>query len=215
MALDYLTLRRSIQKRGEEGRSTPVGYVPTDSTGKAIDNSGVTIGVGFDLGAHNVGDLKKMGFSTTIIKKLTPYLGLKGSDAQEVAKNLKVSGDDYIDIITRPINYKIDRIASKYNKKAGGNAFQRLDPALQETIFSTMYQMGIEGETGAPDFWKQATSGDWTGLYENLLDERPLEQGGWGRYADRRKGQAQKIWQSGAILRQSVMDEENRGKLFE
>ena len=134
--INYDYLRASIQKRGHEGRSSPAGYVPTDSTGKAIDNSGVTIGVGFDLGQHNEGDLRRMGFNKSLITKLKPYLGLKGSAAQNVAENLKVSGDDYIDIILRPINHKIDRIAEKYNKKAG----KRLDwNAEQSSVWGMGY----------------------------------------------------------------------------
>ena len=108
--IDYDYLRSSIQRRGHEGRSTPVGYVPTNSkTGEAIDNSGVTIGVGFDLGQHNVGDLKRMGFKDSLIEKFKPYLGKKGAEAQAIAHNLKVSGDDYLETILRPINYKIDK----------------------------------------------------------------------------------------------------------
>ena len=47
--INYDYLRKSIQKPGHEGRSSPTGYVPTDSSGIAIDSSGVTIGVGFDF----------------------------------------------------------------------------------------------------------------------------------------------------------------------
>jgi len=207
--IDYLALRQSIQKPGHEGRSRNVGYVPSDKNNVPIDNSGVTIGVGFDLGMHNDWELKQMGFSKKIRKKLAPYLGKKGKDAQKIASNLRVTGDDYIDIITRPINYKINKIANKYNSVAGNNAFQSLEPEIQKVIFGTIYQMGIEGRTGAPDFWKQATSKDWTGILENL------EGSDWGRYSERRSKQAKDLWESGAVLRQSVIDEDKRGKLFE
>ena len=202
--INYDYLRKSIQRSGHEGRSSPIGYVPTDSSGMAIDSSGITIGVGFDLGQHNDGDLKRMGFSKRLRNKLRPYLQLKGADAQKEAKNLKVSGDDYLDLILRPINYKIDRIAEKYNKKAGEDAFQNLEPELQKTIFSTMYHMGIEGKTGAPEFWKQVTSKDWTGMLRNL------QSGGWGKYQPRRTRQLKELLDSGAMQKQFIFDMEKK-----
>ena len=226
---DYERLRSTVQIKGEEGKSRYIGYIPENKKGKVIDESGVTIGVGFDIGQHNEWELNQIfPDNPELVKKLAHYVGLKGRAAQKKLKEIPLKLDkwadpetktqtskNYLDVIQKPMRWKIDKIVNKYEGIVGKGRFLKLDSALQETIFSTMYQMGIEGETGAPGFWKQATSGDWTGLYENLLDERPLEQGGWGRYADRRKRQAQKIWKSGTILRQSVIDEENRGKLFE
>ena len=160
--INYDYLRASIQREGvgAEGKSRPTGYVPSDS-------SGVTIGVGFDLGQHNEGDLKRMGFNKNLIAKLKPYLGLEGDAARKVAGNLNVSGQDYIDIILKPIHHKIDRVAKKYNEKAGKDAFQNLEPELQRTIFGVTYQMGT-GSFLKSDFWKQATSKDWTGMLNNM-----------------------------------------------
>ena len=55
------------------------GYVPDAKK----SNSGVTIASGFDLGARNLSDLS--GLPQTIIDKLTPFLGIKGAKADEVA----------------------------------------------------------------------------------------------------------------------------------
>ena len=194
------SLRRSIQRPGHEGRSSPIGYVPTDSSGNVIDNSGVTIGVGFDLGQHNDYDLKKMGFSKDLRTKLKDFLGKKGSEAKKIAGDLKVSGQDYLELILRPINYKIDRIAEKYDKKAGKDSFKNLEPELQKTIFSVMYQMGVEGETGAPEFWRQATSKDWTGMLNNM------QSNGWGKTQARRTRELDILLKSGAVQRQFVFD---------
>ena len=74
-----------------EGNSL-TGVVP-DAEGS---QSGVTIASGFDLGARGLSDLA--GLPQDIIDLLTPYLGYKGAEAQEIAGNLKVS-DDQANII--------------------------------------------------------------------------------------------------------------------
>ena len=59
------TVRSALQV-AEDNRKT--GYVPTNA-------SGVTIGRGFDIGQHSITDLEKMGLNTTMLSKLTPYVG--------------------------------------------------------------------------------------------------------------------------------------------
>lgn len=60
--------------RNLEGFSNK-GYVPTDKMGKAIGQSGVTIGTGFDLGQHSEQDLVNIGVPNDLIQVLHPYLG--------------------------------------------------------------------------------------------------------------------------------------------
>ena len=76
--INYRAIRGYIQRGGFEGKSRHIGYIPPDEQ----DNSGVTIGVGFDLGHHNEKDLVKMGFSSRMISKLRPYLGKVGQAAR-------------------------------------------------------------------------------------------------------------------------------------
>ena len=47
------------------------------------DRSGLTIGLGFDLGRQGLKELQNYGFSKNLIEKLTPYLGLRGQDARK------------------------------------------------------------------------------------------------------------------------------------
>ncbi|HDZ9500676.1 TPA: hypothetical protein RUZ94_003610, partial [Vibrio cholerae] len=56
------------------------GYVP-DVKGS---NSGVTIASGLDLGARSKSDLITLGLPTSLIDKLTPYLGYKKHDAEAI-----------------------------------------------------------------------------------------------------------------------------------
>ncbi len=50
-----------------------------NSYGKVLGNSGVTVATGFDLGQRKNADLA--GLPPELIKKLQPYLGVKGKDA--------------------------------------------------------------------------------------------------------------------------------------
>jgi hypothetical protein len=62
------------------------GYVPTN-------NSGVTIGRGFDIGQHSVTDLERMGLDTDVIALLTPYVGKFDKNKKFVAKTGQAARD--------------------------------------------------------------------------------------------------------------------------
>lgn len=82
------------------------GYVP-----KGRSNSGVTVGIGFDVGQHNPSDLEKMGLNTNLIAKLTPYLKKKGQAARDVLETVPLK-------LTEPEMEEVNRLAlrSKYEK---------------------------------------------------------------------------------------------------
>ena len=69
------------------------GYIPEEK-GKPIDQSGVTIGSGFDLGQQNEEGLRKIGISEELIKKFKPYLGKKGLEAQQILTNIPLQISD-------------------------------------------------------------------------------------------------------------------------
>ena len=218
--IDYKAIRGYIQKAGFEGPSHHIGKVPTDKEGNAIGKSGVTIGVGFDLGQHNEHDLKKMGFSEGMRNKLKPYLRLKGQAAIDAnsGKNKLVLGqesDDYWETITKPTKYYTDILASKYDKSTGvAGDFESLDPAIQGTLLSVLYQYGMDKpDETTPKFWKHATSKDWGGLVNEL------KTGNWGKNEkgtregldyiyNRRKLEASKLKESGALVTQLVIDQD-------
>lgn len=61
------------------------GYVPNN-------NSGVTIGRGFDLGQHSPTDLVNMGLDTGLISRFTPYLKKTGQAARDALAYEKSQG---------------------------------------------------------------------------------------------------------------------------
>ena len=80
---DYERLRSTVQIKGEEGKSRYIGYIPENKKGEVIDESGVTIGVGFDIGQHNEWELNQIfPDNPKLVEKLVPYAMKKGKAAQ-------------------------------------------------------------------------------------------------------------------------------------
>ena len=211
MAINYTDLRLSVQKPGEEGKSHPVGKVPPGG-------SGVTIGVGFDIGQHSVHELKQIFKNNKeLVKILSPYANKTGKAAQAYLDEhpLELTNhQNYLDVILSPVKYKIDAISSKYDKATGvEGSFANLDSIKQEIIFSTMYQLGYEDvprksggyqKTGAPDFWKAAVAQDWDTLEEELLSSD------WPKHAlirKNREGQRFKKWREDQARRTMMPNE--------
>ena len=82
-------------------------YVPK-KTGR--DRSGVSIGLGFDVGQYSVSDLERMGLNSSIISKLTPYVGKKGDEARAIlaAEPLELSKEELSDLNTTVLRRKME-----------------------------------------------------------------------------------------------------------
>ena len=158
----------------QEGFETK-GYVPDAEN----SNSGVTIASGFDLGARVLEDLK--GLPQDIIDVLTPFLSLKGAEAQEVASNLNVSEDQAKIINEFAKSEAITNLRTEWENTTG-TSFDDLSKEKATVLASVAFQYG-NLESATTNFWKQTTSGDWEGAYNNLLNFGD-------RYDSRRKNEA-------------------------
>ena len=164
----------------QEGFETK-GYVPDAENSK----SGVTIASGFDLGARKLSDLK--GLPQDIIDLLSPFLGFQGAEASEIAPNLEVSEDQAKIINEFAKSEAITNLKTKW-ENATGTSFDDLSTEQATVLASVAFQYG-DLETRTPNFWKQATSGDWEGAYNNLLNFGD-------RYTTRRKNEANYLFPS-------------------
>lgn len=152
---------------GDLEGSTNTGYVPDPET----SNSGVTVAVGFDLGARSEQDLNDLGLSSDLVDKLKPYLGLKKQAAVDAlaASPLTITDDEADEIEEAVRESETDRIVNAYNASTSTVDFEDLPSEAQTVIASVGYQYG-DLATRTPNFWTQATSQDWQGMYDNLLD---------------------------------------------
>lgn len=143
-----------------EGKRKLKGYVPDADK----SDSGVTIATGFDLGARKLSDLA--GLPQDIIDLLTPYLGIKGAEAKEKAKDLKVDDSQakIIDEFSHKESY--NRLASSWEAETG-SSFSELPQHQATVIASVAFQYG-DLASRTPNFWKQVTTGDWDGAVANL-----------------------------------------------
>ncbi len=87
------------------------GYVPK-KTGK--DLSGVSVGLGFDIGQHDVKDLERMGFNSALISKFTPYLNKIGDDARAILniEPLELTADELAEVNQIALRSKIESFDS-------------------------------------------------------------------------------------------------------
>ena len=143
-----------------EGGSKTIGYVPA----AGVSKSGVTIATGFDLGARNEEDLKKLGLSILLMNKLKPYLGKKKKDAQDslIKSPLTISAAQAQEIDKAVKKQHIVTVKRKYNLAVGTKKkFDDLPGEAQTVIASVSFQYGSGLDTATPAFWKAAISQDW------------------------------------------------------
>ena len=161
----------------QEGFETE-GYVPE----AASSNSGVTIASGFDLGARNKNDLK--GLPKDIVKTLTPYLGLKGIEAQNFLDNKElVITEEQGKIINEFAKKEAVKNLKKRWEETTKTSFDKLPKEKATVLASVAFQYGdLESQT--PNFWRQTTNNEWMEAYNNLLNFGDI-------YKSRRKREAE------------------------
>ena len=148
-----------ILKEDEGNRNTP--YIPVK--GEKTSKSGVTIGVGVDLGQHTAGGLASIGVPSPIIEKVQPWLGKKGLDAfKALHTNTVKLTDEEIDTLSESM-YKNARSVVSHEF---GDKWRELSDTEQGLAISTYYQYG--NKFFKQNSFKQLKSGDKVGLLKNL-----------------------------------------------
>lgn len=140
-----------------EGGSKTSGYVPA----AGVSKSGVTIGIGFDLGQRSELDLKNLRLPIELIAILKPYLGKKAKDAQDALGKAPLTitamQAEIIDKAAKKAH--MDSIKLKYDLVAENKKkFTDLPAEAQTVIASVSFQYGSLLEARAPKFWKAAKS---------------------------------------------------------
>lgn len=147
--------------------SSLVGYVPNDEGGRNI--SGVTIGMGYDLGQQSWVGLKSLCLPGDIAESLEPYLGVKGGAAKALLKAHPLSLlKEEADILNKKvIDFYAGRLAGVYNTDSSGILFDSLPPQIQTAIFSVNFQYG-DAKRRCPKFWSHVVSQRWLAAVEEL-----------------------------------------------
>ena len=155
---------------GVEGSRSDM-YVPTDKNRKVIGHSGPTIGIGVDLGSKDRAYLESLGISSKLVDQLNPYLGRKKEDALSyVTANPLILKQTDLDALNAAVqDRELRKLVKRYNAASQVGPFGSLPRSTQSAIASLYFQYGTDApEKAAPDHWKQITTGDWNGAYNNL-----------------------------------------------
>ena len=116
------------------------------SPASTYPNSGVTIGLGIDMGSKNAASFTSVGVSQAIVNQLSRYFGLKGQAACNAVASFKVvlSQADAMDLSTKMLASYTNAHATWYNrdKAAAAKAFDALTCAQRTVISSVLYQYG-------------------------------------------------------------------------
>ena len=162
-----------------EGGCRTGGYIPDLEKSK----SGVTIATGFDLGARNKDDLRRLGIQGALFNKLTPYLGLKKTDAAKKLeqKPLNISTAECLQIDQVVKTHYLTQLAKRYNNAIPSSAtkFEDLKPEFQTVITSLSFQYGLELARSTPKFWASVVAQDWAlavRMLRNFQDQYPTRR---------------------------------------
>ena len=171
--------KKSKNYRGDNGSPSSV---------EAMGVSGVTIGVGVDLGQQTESQLRYWGVSAALMDKLRPYIGKK-KHAACVALNLKpltLTEDETRELCNAEHHgYMVDEVERVWNYSYGRNGkYADLPWQAQCVIFSLVYQLGWGGlRRRGPATLAALEAHDWPRAVRNLLSGAK----GWnGEYWQRR-----------------------------
>ena len=103
-----------------------------------------------------------------IIELLKPFLGFTGVQAEEIAGNLNVNDKQAKIINEFAKSTELAKLKTAWTN-ATGTSFDELDQGKATVLASVAFQYG-NLEKATPNFWKQATSGDWNAVSVNLMN---------------------------------------------
>jgi GH24 family phage-related lysozyme (muramidase) len=142
-----------------------IGYVPKPDGG-AIE-SGVTVGRGFDIGQRSHIAIMR-AFGVILGEKLSPYASNTGYDAiDRLSIRPLVITQEECEIINEFAHKEAtDRLVNAWDESAV-IPFALLADECQTVVASVAYQYGSLSKA-CPNFWRQTTTGDWSGALANL-----------------------------------------------
>ena len=147
-----------------EGKGVKKAYVPSE-------NSGVTVATGFDLKEKDVNMLSEMGISEDTTNILSQFFGMSGADAEEASKGFELNDEQVKEIDQASHNWYSDQVIKTYNSHNPIKPFEELTSAQQTVLTSVGFQhgTGFKRKDGSDmNFIKQAASGDWNAVLNNL-----------------------------------------------
>ena len=154
------------------------GYVPHYSNGQVIGASGVTIGIGVDLGQQSVSGLEQWGIGNKLISILKSYMSplLRGQAALTYLNKhpLSLTITEVSELDKGARNFIIGQLISDFNRgNKIGTTFFYLPAGTQTALADFFYQHGAYSDIAYPELWNAVINGNWSQVATLL----PLEPG--------------------------------------
>jgi GH24 family phage-related lysozyme (muramidase) len=152
-------------------------YVPNPG----FSRSGVTVGMGVDIGQRSVADIQALDIPEALKQKLIPYAGLIGQDAINFLANypLYVTEDEAYALDQAVAQDIFGEVATLYDAATTGDSFLELPPEARTAIADVAYQYGPHLAQQLPNFWSDVTQGRWeeaTQALRELGDRYPARR---------------------------------------
>lgn len=147
------------------------GYTPLDKEGRVIGKSGVTVGVGFDIGQWTTDSLRLLNLPEELYLKLVQYVGMKGSVARDFLKVRPLTlTPQEANLLNEAVKTtKLKELEDRYNKAASGKVkFSDLTLGQRTVLASVAFQYGTNLSRRTPRFWNFAVTQQWGRLEQEL-----------------------------------------------
>ena len=150
-----------------EGGRSLIAYVP-ERNGSPIGDSGVTVGMGIDLGQMTGAEAESL--PAVLQLKLRPYLGLTRGRAMEALDRfpLHLSPDEAVAVEQPARATLIGRLSNNYSA-ASGEPFDAQPGAAQTVMADVTWQYGSPWND-CPHFWAKCCARDWHAVYDELMN---------------------------------------------
>ncbi len=181
-------LSYDIQKLMLWEGSVNEGYVPIDKDEN--NNSGVTIGMGVDLGHQNIEELEKAMLHKHIIDDISVYIGVKGIKAKQLIKKipLVMNVNDTCTLNQVVLSIYVRKVRKLYNHK-----FWIYPAEVQTVILSRAWHGGVQLNKSDPKFYKATINEDWEKMEKVLRNYYPKNKKGIMPYYTRLNQEADLI----------------------
>lgn len=166
-------------------------YVPDPE----YSRSGVTVGMGVDIGQRSVAEIQALDIPEALKQKLIPYAGLVGLDAVNFLANypLYLSEDEAYALDQVVAQDIFGKVATLYDAATTEGSFLELLPAARTVIANVAYQYGPNLAQRLPAFWSEVTQGRWDEVTQTLRNFGD-------RYPARRNAEADLLDQAMGII---------------
>ncbi|WP_196229097.1 pesticin C-terminus-like muramidase [Dickeya zeae] len=154
--------------RESEGMRTD-GYVPLNKDGTPVENSGVTIGMGIDLGQREAKDLIRDGVPSSIVEKLKPYMKLKKTSALQKIREmpLRLTSNEINILSNIYIQKSLKSLETEFDNESKGVKFSQLPANTRTMILDLAHQYG-NLKLKTPKTWGFIINQQWDELVREL-----------------------------------------------